>query len=265
MTAPVTGAGYDIWEGGHHITVDPDGTTHGGSIGELPLLNGGFVRVWSTSPVDVANAVMQAIGPIPSPPDFGMGGEVAVFKDETATGTNLGPPQLVYSPAGDVINQAMAQEFQAQMSAWNTRAGVIQALAAQMTGAAKTATPKVGLGFVPENAAWNHLIQRLERVQESLNTFGHLLKGLTMPATTEAKATSIATILQMLLSLFASDPEVVVGAITALMTGGFSAFLAYVEALFVAPPTPVPPGPPVPTPTMDELKAAVTKARAPTP
>jgi hypothetical protein len=37
------------------------------------------------------------------------------------------PPQVIYNPAGDVINQQLIEGFKAQVSAWNARAQVIQA------------------------------------------------------------------------------------------------------------------------------------------
>ena len=109
----------DIWNGTHHGT----------PIGYLPSLDGGRVPVWGSDALSLSTAAMEAIGPIPQPPEFGLGGEVVVVQGrEDSRGNLLDPPQVVYNPAGDVINQAKAQEFASTVAAWNQRAQSIQAL-----------------------------------------------------------------------------------------------------------------------------------------
>jgi len=101
------------------------GTHTGEPIGELEGPDGQIISVWSTNPVDLAYAMTQAIGPIPSPPSLGLGGQVdQIYPTDPFSST---PPQIIYDPAGDVINQQLMEGFKAQVSAWNTRAQAIQA------------------------------------------------------------------------------------------------------------------------------------------
>jgi hypothetical protein len=53
------------------------------------------------------------------------------------TATKWTRHRLFYNPAGDVINQGIAQDFAAKISAWNQRAATIQALALQLMQANK--------------------------------------------------------------------------------------------------------------------------------
>jgi hypothetical protein len=118
----------DIWNGPHH----------GEGVGTFPSSTGGQVVIWSWSPGDVMKAAMEAIGPVPDPPSMGLGGEVVVVGGRIDwQGNEMDPPQVIYNPAGDVINQSKAAEFAAQITAWNTRATMIQTLALQLMQGAK--------------------------------------------------------------------------------------------------------------------------------
>jgi hypothetical protein len=126
--------GPDIWNGPHH----------GEGVGTLPSSTGGQVVIWSWSPGDVMKAAMEAIGPLPVPSSFGLGGEVVVVPGRTDShGNQMDPPSVIYNPSGDVINQGMAQNFQNQVVAWNERAGLIQGMALQLMQANKQADKPV--------------------------------------------------------------------------------------------------------------------------
>src|SRR5216683_220888 len=101
------------------------GTHVGEPIGHLDGPNGQIISVWSTNPVDLIDAMTQAIGPVPYPPSLGLGGQVEEIYPTDPFSKD--PPQIMYNPAGDVINQQLMEGFKAQISAWNTRAQMIQA------------------------------------------------------------------------------------------------------------------------------------------
>ena len=108
----------DIWNGPHNKLPD----------GELAGPNGEIISIWSREPADLILAMTRAIGPIPEPAAFGLGGRIHAFYPDPTNPFSAQPPVLMYDPSGDVINQAIAAEYASKVSAWNTRAAAIQAV-----------------------------------------------------------------------------------------------------------------------------------------
>ncbi len=96
----------------------------GNSVGFLQGANGQLVSIWSYSPADLLEAMTEAIGPVPYPPSLGLGGSVKTIYP--ADPLSKDPPQVIYDPSGDEVNKDLVALFQAQVSAWNARADVIQ-------------------------------------------------------------------------------------------------------------------------------------------
>src|SRR5437016_3639920 len=112
-----------------------NGIHDGEPIGHLTGPNGEIISVWSTSPQDLMDAMTQAIGPVPALPNFGLGGKVEIIYPTDPF--SKAAPQVIYNPAGDVINQELSKVFAAQVTAWNTRAQMIQGLIVKMIEAQK--------------------------------------------------------------------------------------------------------------------------------
>jgi hypothetical protein len=110
----------------------------GEPISHLDGPDGQIISVWSTSPVDLLDAMTQAIGPVPHPPSLGLGGEVEKIYPINPFSND--PAQIIYNPAGDVINQQLMEGFKAQVSAWNARAQAIQATIQAIIQSQKGAT-----------------------------------------------------------------------------------------------------------------------------
>ena len=117
-----------------------NGIHDGEPIGHLTGPNGEIVSVWSTSPVDLMDAMTQAIGPVPSLPNFGLGGSVKVIYPTDPF--SKAAPQVIYDPAEDVRNQELSKVFTAQVTAWNTRAQMIQGLIVKMIESQKAGEGK---------------------------------------------------------------------------------------------------------------------------
>ena len=107
----------DIWNGPHHNETP---------IGNIRGPSGELITIWSDKPVYLLDAMIRAIGALPNPQEFGMGGHVEVIYDHDSPVAGS-PPQVIYNPAGDVINQGIANEYASKVSAWNARAAAIQA------------------------------------------------------------------------------------------------------------------------------------------
>jgi len=88
------------------------GVHTGEPIGHLTGPQGEIISVWSTSPGDLLDAMTQAIGPVPSMPGLGLGGNVEIITPLDPYSKD--PPQVIYNPSGDVINQEIAEMFKAQ-------------------------------------------------------------------------------------------------------------------------------------------------------
>ena len=116
------------------------GTHEGEPIGHLAGPSGEIISVWSTNPGDLLDAMTQAIGPVPSLPAFGHGGSVEIVTPLDPFSKD--PPQVIYNPAGDVINQGIAQTYAAQITAWNARAAAIQAAIQEIIKSQKAAEKK---------------------------------------------------------------------------------------------------------------------------
>jgi hypothetical protein len=109
-----------------------NGINEGEPIGHLTGPNGEIVSVWSANPVNLMDAMTQAIEPVPSLPSFGLGGSVEVIYPTDPF--SKAAPQAIYVPAGDVKNQEL---FDTQVKAWTTRAQMIQGLIVEMVKAQK--------------------------------------------------------------------------------------------------------------------------------
>ena len=97
-------------------------------LGRLTGLDGRIILIWSKEPTELLSAMIEAIGPLPDPVSYGVGG----YMEETGAAT-VGPwgkvvSTYTYNPAGDVINQAKATEFAALVTAYNARVQAIQAV-----------------------------------------------------------------------------------------------------------------------------------------
>ncbi len=80
-------------------------------------------EIWITDWIELPAKVMEAIGPIPRPPAFGMGGFMKVVgMDQLAHGI---APKLAYNPGNDVINAALPAEFQTEKDGWEARAKIV--------------------------------------------------------------------------------------------------------------------------------------------
>jgi hypothetical protein len=108
----------EIWNGPHNQP----------PVGTLEGPNGELINVWSYEPADLILAMQRAIGPIPEPQAFGLGGHVEAFYSDPTNPFSSQPPQLIYNPAGDVINQQIGAEYASKVQAWNARAQAIQAV-----------------------------------------------------------------------------------------------------------------------------------------
>jgi hypothetical protein len=117
-----------------------NGIHDGEPIGHLTGPNGEIISVWSTSPVDLMDAMTQAMGPVPSLPTFGLGGSVQVIYPTDPF--SKAAPQVIYDPAEDVRNQELSKVFAAQVTAWNARAQMIQGVIVKMIEAQKAAEGK---------------------------------------------------------------------------------------------------------------------------
>ncbi len=122
------------------------GTHTGEPIGHLSGPNNEIVSVWSTNPGDLLEAMTQAIGPVPSLPSFGLGGSVEIITPLDPLSKD--PPQVIYNPAGDVVNQVIAQAYVAQITAWNARAQTIQAAVQEIIKNRTTSKQKISWQFV---------------------------------------------------------------------------------------------------------------------
>ncbi len=100
-----------------------NGTHTGPSLGVIPGPDGTLVQVWGLDNFALSVAMLAAIGPIPHPAEFGMGGSVVMTPWDPEGGT---PPQLMYNPAGDVINTTKGSEYDSLIKAWNERAECIK-------------------------------------------------------------------------------------------------------------------------------------------
>ena len=112
-----------------------NGINEGEPIGHLTGPNGEIVSVWSANPVNLMDAMTQAIEPVPSLPSFGLGGSVEVIYPTDPF--SKAAPQVIYDPAEDVRNQELSKVFAAQVTAWNTRAQMIQGAILKMIEAQK--------------------------------------------------------------------------------------------------------------------------------
>jgi len=99
-----------------------NGPHTGEPIGRLTDPDGNTVLVWSDSGPDLVAAMIAAIGPIPQPPQLGLGGSLQVASFD-AHGF---PASYIYNPAGDEVNTALAAMYASKVSAWNARAATIQ-------------------------------------------------------------------------------------------------------------------------------------------
>jgi hypothetical protein len=70
-------------------------------------------------------AMTEAIGPIPSPPDFGAEGKVEMVKPFDPF--SKVSPQVKYNPPEGVKEKEVTIEFASQLSDWNKRAASIAA------------------------------------------------------------------------------------------------------------------------------------------
>lgn len=107
----------DIWNGWHH-NEQPVGSFRG-SHGEIIDIYPGAAGM--------IGAMLQAIGPIPPPSEFGLGGHVEYYTSQDGM-PGGGTVQAMYNPSGDVINQGLAAEYASVISAWNARVMAIQAV-----------------------------------------------------------------------------------------------------------------------------------------
>ena len=112
------------------------GQPKGEPIGRLHDLDGNTILIRSDNPVDLMDAALAAIGPLPKPPDLGLGGvlEISGSTDEKF----FRVPQYTYNPAGDVINQQLVAGYTAKVQAWNQRATAIQAMVQSILDAKKS-------------------------------------------------------------------------------------------------------------------------------
>lgn len=108
----------EIWNGPHNKP----------SVGELTGPNGEIISIWSYEPADLVLAMTRAIGPVPEPQAFGLGGQIHAFYPDPTNPFSDKPPVLMYDPSGDVINKAIADEYASKVSAWNARATAIQVI-----------------------------------------------------------------------------------------------------------------------------------------
>jgi hypothetical protein len=98
-----------------------NGTHFGSAIGYLTDPDGKYVPIYSDSATDLVDAMTRAIGPLPSPPEFGVGGALRPITNEKGFVTSY-----TYDPAGDELNKAKAAAYSERVKAWNARAAAIQ-------------------------------------------------------------------------------------------------------------------------------------------
>jgi hypothetical protein len=113
MTAPLIINGFD----------------HGTAIGYLTDPDGNIVPVRSRDPVDLIAATIRAIGTIPLPPQFGLGGQLVPILDMHGM-----PVSYTYDPSGDEVNKDELAAYQTRVSAWNARAAIVKEAIQTMIG-----------------------------------------------------------------------------------------------------------------------------------
>lgn len=83
------------------------------------------VNLWSLGEIDVASFIEEAGGPPPTEPQLGPGGEMVPDGTYTTIDTGFGTvtniPHLVYSPAGDNVNQQLVALYQQRCDLWKSR------------------------------------------------------------------------------------------------------------------------------------------------
>jgi hypothetical protein len=93
---------------------------HGESVGYLTGLNGQLVPIYGNSKADWLDALIRAVGPIPQPPDFGLGGQLIPVTNDKGFLTGY-----TYDPSGDELNTAKASAYASVVAAWSKRAELI--------------------------------------------------------------------------------------------------------------------------------------------
>jgi hypothetical protein len=105
--------------------------------GRITAFDGHTILLWSSKPEELLSVMIEAIGPMPDPVAFGLGGQMEVSGMSSGGPWGDGIPEYTYNPGGDVLNQSLAAEFTARVTVYNARIAAVQAVILAMIGAKK--------------------------------------------------------------------------------------------------------------------------------